>query len=158
MMNKIRIMEMTEEYAEVITQWKYDGEYSFYDNRDGDASGYMDGTHFVCIGSDGEMIGYYSFGDDARVPTVEEGVYCDEYMDIGLGLRPDLCGQGFGKYFFAAGISFVSERFGTGKFRLSVAVFNERAIKTYKRAGFYIDREVTNSFFMNKFIIMKMEI
>jgi len=111
MMNGARIMEMTVEYAEAITQWKYDGEYSFYDNRDGNVSGYMDGTYFVCVGLDGEMIGYYCFGDDARVPTVEEGVYCDEYLDVGLGLRPDLCGRGLGRDFFAEGLGFASKRF-----------------------------------------------
>lgn len=56
------------------------------------------------------------------------------------------------------GLVLLPSGFKAGKFRLSVAAFNERAIKAYKRAGFYVDREVTNSFFMNKFIIMKMDI
>ena len=154
----VNIVKMTEEYAQQISRWKYDGIYSFYDHDGGDITGYMDGTHFACTNMDGELVGYFCYGNDARIPTVEDNVYDDNFLDVGLGLRPDLCGKGHGLLFFLKGIDYAHKRYKTKNFRLAVAVFNERAIKMYAKAGFYKDREVTNSFFNNKFIIMKCEL
>ena len=149
------IVNMTEEYACSISKWKYDGAYSFYNHNENDIAGYMDGAHFACLDADNELIGYFCFGQDARIPTIEEGVYDDEYLDIGLGLRPDLCGRGLGLAFLNEGLSYAVKHYNTKKIRLSVAVFNERAIKLYRKAGFYSECEVTNSYFQNKFLIMK---
>jgi ribosomal-protein-alanine N-acetyltransferase len=57
-------------------------------------------------------------------------------VELGLGLRPDLTGRGLGASFIAAGLEFGRERFAPERFVLSVATFNERAIKVYERAGF----------------------
>lgn len=64
------------------------------------------------------------------------------------------CGRGLGAAFVALCVQFGRERYGAARFRLSVAAFNERAIRTYKRAGFSVEREVTNRVFHNKFYIM----
>jgi len=145
---------MTEDYASNISRWKYDDIYSFYDHDENDTSGYMDGTHFACLNADGELIGYFCFGAEARIPTVENDVYDDAYLDVGLSLRPDLCGKGYGLAFFNNGLNYGKKLYGTNKFRLSVATFNERAIKLYMKLGFCTQREVTNSYYKNKFLIM----
>jgi RimJ/RimL family protein N-acetyltransferase len=145
---------MTEEHARAISLWKYDGVYSFYDHNAEHISGFMDGTHYVCLNDAGELIGFFCFGDDARIPTVEENVYDGDYLDIGLGLRPDLCGQHGGLGFVNSGLDYAVRNLGATRFRLSVAAFNERAVKVYERAGFTVEREVTNSYFKNKFYIM----
>ena len=153
--DKINITAMTEECASTISQWKYGGIYSFYDHREDDVSGYMSGTYFACKDTHGDLIGYFCFGEDARIPTIEKDVYDEGFLDIGLGLRPDLCGKKIGLSFLNCGLDYAKKSFGTINFRLSVAIFNERAVKVYKRAGFYIEHEVTNSYFKNKFFIMK---
>ncbi len=153
--DKTIITAMTKEYARTIFRWKYDDIYSFYDHKEGNINGYMDGTHFACTNADGELVGYFCFGEDARIPTIEENVYDNGFLDIGLGLRPDLCGKKYGALFLNDGMDYAQNMLNAEKFRLSVATFNERAIKVYKKAGFYVELEVTNSYFKNKFFIMK---
>ena len=145
---------MTKEHASQISKWKYEDIYSFYDQNEDNTDEYMDGTHYACLDENNELIGYFCFGKGARVPTVESDAYGEDYLDIGLGLRPDLCGKGLGVSFFNKGLRFAREVYKPVGFRLSVAAFNERAVKVYERAGFKIVREVTNSYFQNKFYIM----
>ena len=146
---------MTREYSRMISNWKYGGEYSFYDHSDQNIESFMDSTHYTCTDEDGDLVGYFCFGEDARIPTVEQNAYDGGFLDIGLGLRPDLCGQGYGLSFLENGLDFAQRTFNTKQFRLSVAAFNARAIKVYTRAGFVVEKEVTNSYFKNKFFIMK---
>jgi [ribosomal protein S18]-alanine N-acetyltransferase len=59
-------------------------------------------------------------------------------LDYGLGLRPDLTGQGLGLEFFRAGLVFARERYQPQRVYLHVAAFNERARRVYERAGFSV--------------------
>ena len=73
----------------------------------------------------GELVGHFSFKPKEH-----------RVLEIGLGLRPDLTGRGLGASFLTAGLEFARDRFAPQRFVLSVATFNERAIKVYERAGF----------------------
>ena len=153
--DKATMTAMTIEYARAISLWKYDGIYSVYDHSGDNLDDFMDGAHFVCIDTDGKLTGYFCFGKNARIPTVEADVYDEGFLDIGLGLKPDLCGKGNGLLFFNIGLDFAKKFYGTTHFRLAVAGFNERAVKLYKRAGFYVEREVTHSRSGARFLILK---
>ena len=152
------IRPMTEQDNYEIAQWVYDGVYAFYNctvippspqNPDK-----FIGNSFAVENAAGELIGHFCFGEDAQIPTVEEAVYSPGYLDFGLGMRPDLCGQGLGASFVQTGLSFGTETYHTGRFRLSVAQFNERAIRVYEKASFIKVREVTYSHLKNRFFIM----
>lgn len=67
-------------------------------------------------------------------------------IEIGLGMRPDLTGRGYGLSFVEAGLAFGKQRYGAKRFRLFVADFNLRAMKVYTRAGFQMVRPVTREF------------
>lgn len=157
MLDDLKILPMTPEFADMISRWKYDGIYSFYDHSEQGAEGFMDGAHFACLDGESDLVGYFCYGSDARIPTIEPDAYQGEFLDIGLGMRPDLCGRGLGPRFIAAGLEYAEAALGAGALRLSVAAFNERAIKTYLKTGFTVEREVTNSYFKNKFYIMTRE-
>ncbi|MED4585234.1 GNAT family protein [Brevibacillus choshinensis] len=76
--------------------------------------------------------------------------------DIGLGMKPELTGQGFGQAFLKWGIDFALQHYSPSQLRLSVAAFNQRAIRQYSKVGF---REVGS--FQNKdvlFLVMTMEV
>jgi len=153
----LQIIDMTKEYASEISKWKYDGVYSIYNESEDGFDALTNGAHFACIDATQGLIGYFCFGRDARIKTIEESVYDDSFIDIGLGLKPDLCGRSLGLIFLNEGLKYASVLYNTNKFRLTVAAFNKRAIKVYQRAGFCAEREVTHLQTGSKFIIMKNE-
>lgn len=61
----------------------------------------------------------------------------DEFW-LSLGLRPDLTGKGLGVEFVSECVKYAISRYKLIKLtiKLAVALFNQRAIKVYQRAGF----------------------
>ncbi|WP_311200308.1 GNAT family protein [Oceanobacillus sojae] len=57
-------------------------------------------------------------------------------FDIGFGMRPDLTGKGNGKKCLMEVINFIQSEFKPERITLSVATFNQRAIKLYRKIGF----------------------
>lgn len=142
-----------------ICQWTYPDEYSFYDVEDSpDARNeLMDGTYYAVKAKQNpnELIGFFCYGSNAQVGGGRQlGLYQgDDVLDIGLGMNPNLIGRGSGMLFLSAGIQFAEAAFNPQTLRLSVAKFNQRAIRLYTNAGF-----VTTTSFDNNgtaFLIMK---
>jgi RimJ/RimL family protein N-acetyltransferase len=131
---------LTEADAREVLLWRYDPPYDIYNV---DPAHLQDGIaalldpanrYFVATDAGGRIAGYCCFGPDARVPG---GDYLgSDALDVGLGLRPDLTGQGRGAAFVRAVLLFGRERLGARRYRLAVAAFNRRAIRLYERAGF----------------------
>jgi len=143
---------MNQDYAAaMVDTWKHDGEYAIYDYANEaehilDSSGWGRGI-FAVLGDDGDLVGelsiefldendqytdYEEYGDEALINSRQ--------MWIGFGLRPDLIGRGLGAGFVSACVDFAVEhcRYQGEYARLGVALFNQRAIKVYERAGFQI--------------------
>lgn len=150
----LRIISMTKEYAHLISQWTYDGIYSLYNNSGDMLDSFMDGNHFACIGESNQLVGYYCFGGEARIPTIENDVFHNEFIDVGLGMNPMFCGHGFGLTFLEAGLKYACGFYESSKFRLSVVHFNKRAINVYRRLGFCTEKEVTHLHSGEKFYVM----
>jgi ribosomal-protein-alanine N-acetyltransferase len=62
-------------------------------------------------------------------------------MLIGLGLRPELTVRGYGALFLPVVLSYIIENFGNIPMRLTVAKFNQRGIRLYKKFGFKQEAE-----------------
>lgn len=131
---KFQINPMEEIYASQIVEWHYGEPYTFYDfNSDlDDAADFVNfrkgppDKYFSALDENGELVGFFEF------------THKGNYIEIGLGMRPDLTGKGFGLDFLKEGLKFISERLHPASIRLKVAIFNVRAIKVYERAGFRI--------------------
>ncbi|MFI5104614.1 MAG: GNAT family N-acetyltransferase [Terriglobales bacterium] len=80
-----------------------------------------------------EMVGYFCVGADARVPG---WAYDDTALDFGMGLRPDLTGQGKGAEYLQEVIAFIAQKWPQRAWRVTVAGWNQRAIRVCLRAGF----------------------
>lgn len=134
--NELRFEQMTQDEAEEVADWRYEPPYDFYDAPSDEedlvlllSAARRAGRTFAAKDGSGEMVGFLTYGRE------------DDAIVVGLGLRPDLTGHGLGGPFVAAGLDFARERFAPRRFRLSVAAFNQRAIKVYERAGFRRTRE-----------------
>jgi len=122
---------MADEDAREISRWHYEPPYDFYDWA-GDSddleelldSARRDDAYFSAFDREGALVGFFQFESE------------DETVDVGLGLRPDLTGQGLGVEYLLAVLELARERFSPEHFTLSVATFNEHAIEVYERAGF----------------------
>jgi [ribosomal protein S18]-alanine N-acetyltransferase len=124
--------KMTQQEAEDIALgWHYDGDYAFYDMEadEEDLAGFLNpesrGDTVFTVRKEEAVAGFFS------VTRPGAGV-----CDIGLGMRPDLTGNGMGSDFMKAGMAFVINELKPSKITLSVATFNQRAIKLYKNIGF----------------------
>ena len=120
---------------EIANHWRYTGIYSFY-NADQDEEDYNELVHESLRGDNyyealqnEELVGYFSI--ERKNDSVE----------IGLGLRPDLCGMGEGACFLKQIEAFILSRQQVNNFILKVASFNTRAIKVYKLSGYKVIKE-----------------
>ena len=137
---------ITDADARAINSWRYEGEYAVYsgNNNEDALRQYLDprSPYFAVYDEErGELIGFFAFGTAAEVsgdeaPMLYRGA--DRTLSVGLGLRPDVTGQGkgLGLAFVQAGLDFARRQFHPTAFRLFVFPFNQRAITVYERAGF----------------------
>jgi [ribosomal protein S18]-alanine N-acetyltransferase len=126
-----RFRKMRDEEATRISGWHYEPPYDFYDatSDPDDLRELLDpkrrkDAYFSVFDEEGVLVGFFQFERAGNT------------VDVGLGMRPDLTGQGLGIEYLLAGLKFARERFSPERFTLYVATFNERAILVYERAGF----------------------
>lgn len=152
-MAQFRFAPASEDDARAILAWRYDSPYAIYNAPDGapldgyiaeildrrsphfamrldatPASAQPDG--FFALGSAGEV------GAEPDAPPEPHLSRADGWITIGLGLRPDLTGQGLGLAFVEAGLALARASYKSPGFRLFVYAWNQRAQRVYERAGF----------------------
>ncbi len=131
--------KMTKFWAEEILSWKYEHPYDFYNdsNMKESMQELLEEPYFAVLEDSGELIGFYCTGTSAQVPLgYLYGVYQEDCLDIGLGMKPELTGKGEGASFIRYILEQVKILYKFSCIRLTVAAFNERAIKLYERLGF----------------------
>jgi len=121
-----------------ILTWKYEGIYSFYDNsiqkeKIESIENFIDSdNNFSIYNEYNELIGNCSF------------YYIEEFFCVGLQMRPDITGKGFGTEFVKSIINFGKQKYNLNYLDLTVAKFNSRAIKVYEKLGFKVIEEFVN--------------
>lgn len=143
--------------AEIISAWKYPKPYDIYSmGSDAETVNELMNCNYYCIFESSELVGYYCAGKAAQVPTeLSKPIYADcNYIDIGLGMKPELTGNGQGKRFFAYILKCIKNSYADKKLRLTVATFNKRAIHLYQSFGFKKHFTYTNPNTDTEFMIM----
>ncbi|MEG4533661.1 GNAT family N-acetyltransferase [Microcoleus sp. D2_18a_D3] len=132
-----RLLE--KEQALAILDWRYTFPYDYY-NFDAntlqeDLCYLLDSRNafYAILNLQEELEGYCSFGSDGQVPG---GDYSEKALDIGIGIRPDLVGQGRGKYYAQAVAEYGAQHYGMQQLRVTIAGFNKRAQRVWEQLGF----------------------
>lgn len=133
------VVPMTQPYASEILQWRYPAPYDFYNLEKEEAilTELLQDDYYAALDQlTSELIGFFAYGNACRITTLQSEVYAADALDIGLGLRPMLTGRGRGLGFVRSAMEFAKESYYPTRFRLTVATFNQRAIRVYESAGF----------------------
>jgi len=132
------ISPLSEENARDITTWRYEVPFDLYDLNIDDLSSFLNpefGYHQVLDRREC-LVGYCCFGLDAQVPGGDYHLSESQVLDIGVGMKPDLVGQGLGMNFVGAVLDFARNRYQPDTFRVTIADFNLRSQKTFRKHGF----------------------
>lgn len=135
---KLIMSKMSEGEATKILLWQYFSPYDWY-NLDGCEECLDDlltNLYYAAKTEEGNLIGFFCYNQAARVSGGQKFYQDSDYLDIGLGMHPSYCGKGLGAAFLHEGMKFGVHLYGKNKFRLTVAAFNQRAIRMYEKAGF----------------------
>lgn len=136
---KLQFRKPTVSDIEDILTWKYEGEYSFYDNSiqkekiDMIKSYICSDNAFSIYNEQDKLVGNCSF------------YYIEEFFCVGLQMRPDITGKGFGTQFVESIINFGRQKYDLDYIDLTVAKFNKRAIRIYEKLGFKVVEEFINT-------------
>ncbi len=149
------ICEFTEKDAKEICEWRYNSPYDIYNLPDwetitqqkwGLADEVKRKTEFYSIREGKDLIGYFRF------------IKNEEFVMLGLGIIPNMCGCGLGKQIMTCIKKVFVERYPNEILRLEVRSFNIRAIKCYEKAGFIIKDKCSKNTPMgySEFILMEL--
>jgi RimJ/RimL family protein N-acetyltransferase len=139
--------ELTRADAKHIAGWRYREPYSLYDG--GDPDRLLEYRYFAGLDEDGALVGFCCFGEDARVPGLEEE---DGVLDVGAGLRPDLTGIGLGGPFLREACRFGTDLYNPTRLRVVIAAFNRRAQMVAHALGFEAEETLRTD--ESEFVVM----
>ncbi|MFC5647990.1 GNAT family N-acetyltransferase [Paenibacillus solisilvae] len=134
--NPIILTALSSQLAEALCSWRYPSPFDFYNWSSWETMQQL-GIEF---GDEQLRIQQYAAALDAQGSFIGFAQFFPllGVTRIGLGLRPDLCGQGLGLPFVQAIVAEALRRAPGDEIDLEVLVWNSRAIRTYKRANFVI--------------------
>lgn len=132
------ISPLTEKLAEAVILWHYAPPYQVYDLSPDDLAPLLDPyfRYHQVLDRSGNLVGYCCYGEDARVPGGDYSRGEPEVLDVGVGLHPELVGKGLGPGFVQAILAHGSSILEPDTFRVTVADFNQRSLKTFRKLGF----------------------
>lgn len=132
----LSVNEFTEAHAKEICNWEYEDEYSIYNYPEWEQ---------ICNEKWGITIEqrrkseFYAIVDHCKcLCGYIRLMNKEDYILIGIGLKPCLCGQGLGNTLMKMVKNQCGKLYPHKKIVLEVRSFNERAIKCYKSVGFNI--------------------
>jgi len=136
-MSDLTIRPVTEADIRTFVEWRYDAPYEDYsiDQPVDEAVEYFlrPSTNCHAILRNGELAGFCTFGEDARVPG---GDYSAPGLDIGMAIEPELTGRGLGAGFVEAVIRYACDAFDADRLRVTIAEPNRRAVRVWRGLGF----------------------
>ena len=132
-MTAFTVVPMTGAHAADVCTWRYAAPYDVYDMTGATPAELTPAQGFHAVLRGGRLAGFRSFGPDGQVPGWD---YDDTALDTGGALRPELVGRGLGREAITAGLAYGRAQLAPPAFRVTVASFNLRALRTVEGLGF----------------------
>lgn len=152
---KLTFARMDRASAQEIARWRYPPPYDLYNLSDDEETiAYaLDPGNNLYAMRDGsaQLVGFCSFGVDGQVPG---GDYSQEAMDIGMGICPDLTGQGHGVAYARQVLAYARQIYAPVRFRVTIAAFNQRAQRVWAYCGFDPVQRFLNLNSNREFVVM----
>lgn len=123
---------MTEEEKILITEWKYEGEYSVY-NAEPYEEQKKKGFGFA-----NPQNHFYSFYDEKKLIGFINLYEEETEVFFGIGVKPEECGKGYGSQMTETACKISRGLFPGKPLYLEVRTWNQRAVRCYEKAGFHI--------------------
>jgi ribosomal protein S18 acetylase RimI-like enzyme len=155
-MDELTITPMDQAAAREVVAWRYPPPYDVYNVAEDPLGAALflssaGSGYYQLRDAAGALVAFCCYGAEARVPG---GDYAAPALDLGLGVRPDLTGQGQGMRYMGAVVAFGVAQFAPPLLRLTVAAFNQRAARLYERAGFRAASRFASPLLGREFIVM----
>ncbi|OQY48874.1 MAG: histidine--tRNA ligase [Anaerolineaceae bacterium 4572_78] len=135
----LQFLPITETHAWAITKWIYPPPYDMYNTNlakiEESVQDFLNPeyNYYVILEKSGKLVGYCCFGADSQV---SDGDYSTDAIDIGIGIHPNLTGGGRGQNYVKAIVNFAQNTFKKKILRVTIAEFNQRALRVCQRIGF----------------------
>jgi [ribosomal protein S18]-alanine N-acetyltransferase len=136
---KLHFQPLSQTRAREIVGWRYEHPYDFYniqpEHTERAVKDLLEPRNhcFEMLDVNEVFLGYCSFGPDGQVAGGDYGALA---LDVGMGIGPDRTGQGIGALIAKAVLEFAVVKFAPVRFRVTIAVFNQRAIRVWQGLGF----------------------
>lgn len=140
------VTEVTDEMAREIVEWKYEGDYAVYNMPEWKECEKLDWcivsaekrhNKYYAVRKAGEFLGFFHIMER------------DELVELGVGIKPELCGQHNGGMLMELALAKIEEKYSSIMVQLKVRPFNTRAIKCYENVGF----KTICSYYEDEFVI-----
>lgn len=153
---KLETKVMSEEDAKAVCEWKYENEYAVYNFSPWEevckagwdlSNAEKRDKSYVAVYKDNELFGFYNI------------MYREDHIELGVGMKPEMCGKHYGKTFMNLAIQTTEKRYPNMPIVLLVRPFNKRAIRLYENCGFKIVGQYYESTFITpgEMLIMRKE-
>lgn len=154
---KLTFEIIDEQTARYIRTWRYEPPYDFYNSEPEKLESALatllnpENRYYTIWDESSAVIGYCCFGNEAQVPG---GDYSQSALDVGMELRPERTGQGQGTQIIQAVIALAQQNFQVSKLRVTIAAFNQRALRAWQKAGFETVSEFVKHKDNQRFVIL----
>lgn len=126
---------LTEEEKRELCSWNYEGVYSLYNLPSYEE---MKAKQMGFLNPDLEQ-NYRAYYHKDLLVGFTNMLEKESEALIGIGVKPDLCGNGYGQSILAEAYAIAKKRFPHKPLCLEVRTWNQRAIRCYQKAGFQVE-------------------
>lgn len=137
---QLKIKSMNLDYVKQICSWNYPDEYQEYNfpsyekvvSSKYNITNPLKADNYIC----------FVLNDDFLFAYMNIISANDDSVFIGIGIKPEECGKGYGKDILLIGIKEILKRYPNRTIDLKVRSWNKRAIKCYQNCNFKIIKDI----------------